>query len=182
LRRGHEPKAGKVVLTMSEIAADGPQPVSAEIQDKLLEPFITATCAALGEMASAEVVVRAVYQSPGHHALGDISAVLGLTSTNEGCLVLSFPERTAADLARRILAGVSVDLDEQLIRDCVGEIGNVVAGQAKALLAGTPYHFAFSLPRVVGVNDFQPPAGLDCLVVAFNGDPGEFALRLFLKL
>jgi len=168
---------------MSEIAAEGAQPVSAEIRDRLLEPFITATRAALGEMANTEVVVRTVCRNPGPHALSDISVVLRLTSATEGTLVLTFPEQTAAALARRILAGVSAEVDEQLIRDCVGEIGNVVAGQAKALLAGTPYHFAFSLPRIVaGVDDLQPAPGLDCLAVAFNSEQGEFTLRMFLKL
>jgi len=168
---------------MSEIAAEGAQSVTPVIREQLLEPFITATRAALGEMASTDVVVRAVCQNPGPHVLGDISAVLRLTSATQGTLVLSFPERTAAALAGRILASVSAEPDEQLIRDCVGEIGNVVAGQAKALLAGTPYHFTFSLPRVVpGVDDFQPAPGLDCLAVVFNSEQGEFALRLFLKL
>jgi chemotaxis protein CheX len=167
---------------MSEMAAEGVEPVSAEVRDQLVEPLITATRAALGEMANTEVVVRVMCQNPGPQALGDISAVLRLTFASEGTLVLSFPERTATAFARRILTGVSAEVDEQLVRDCVGEIGNVVAGQAKALLAGTPYHFTFSLPRVVaGVDEFRPAPGLDCLMVAFNSEQGEFALRLFLK-
>jgi chemotaxis protein CheX len=133
-------------------------------------------------MASTDLIVCDVYQNPHHVASVEISAVLRLTCAAEAFLILSFPERTAAALATRMLAGVPAKIDEQLIQDCVGEIGNVVAGQAKTLLAGTPYDFAFSLPNVlVGVN--TPPApGLDCLVVDFDGDLGEFALRLFLKL
>jgi chemotaxis protein CheX len=168
---------------MSEFAAEGLAPVSSEIRDKLVEPFIRATRVALEEMARTEVVARGVYQNRGHHLLADVTAVIRLTSAIEGCLVLSFPERTAATLARRILADVSAEVDEQLTRDCIGEIGNVVAGQAKALLAGTAYQFSFSLPTViVDANDFDPPLGLDCLIVALNGNSGEFTLQLFLRL
>ncbi len=167
----------------SEVDVEGAQPVVGELRAKLLEPFIAATCAALGEMAGTEVVVRAVYQKTMHHALGDIAAVFRLRSATEGSLVLSFPQRTAAALAGRILAGVTQEVDENLIRDCAGEIANVVAGQAKALLAETPYRFAFFMPQVViDAKEFRPPQGLDCLVVAFRSDPGEFALQLFLKL
>jgi chemotaxis protein CheX len=167
---------------MSETAAEGAEPVDVEIREQLLEPFITATRAALAEMASTDVVVRAVCHNPGRPAVDGISVVLRLTAATEVSLVLSFPEQTATALARRILAGVSAEVDEQLTRDCVGEIGNVVAGQAKALLAGTPYHFTFSLPRVVtGVDEFRPAPELDCLMVAFNSEQGEFALRLLLK-
>ena len=167
---------------MSEIAAEGPQPISAEIQEKLLSPFIAATGAALGEMASTEVVVRAVSRGPGRHPAGNLCAELRFASGIEGSLALIFPEGTAVALAKRMLAGVSTEVDAQLIRDCMGEIGNVMAGQAKALLAATPYHFTFSLPRVTDVEDFQLPPLPNCLVVFFNCDFGEFALELFLKL
>jgi chemotaxis protein CheX len=167
---------------MTETIAQGGQSVSAEIREKLLEPFITATRTALAEMASVDVVARTVCQNSRPPAPGDISAVLRLTSATDEWLVLSFPERTAATLARRMLTGVTPEVDDQLIRDCVAEIGNVIAGQAKTLLGGTPFHFAFSVPSVmVGGDDLPQDAGLNCLIVAFEGDPGEFALRLFRK-
>ena len=165
---------------MAEIVAEGEQPVSAEIREKLVEPFITATRTALGEMANTEVVVRAVFQNSSPPVLRDISIAIRLTAATEAWLVLSFPERTAVILSSRILSGVTANVDHQLLGDCVAEIGNVVAGQAKALLAGTPFHFAFSLPRViVGVDDFGHLAGFNCLLVAFDCNAGDFALRLY---
>jgi chemotaxis protein CheX len=155
--------------------------INAELRDKLLEPFITAACTALREMANIEASVRTVYQKALHRAQGDIAAVIQLGSACEGSLVLSFPQATAAALAARILVEVTQIPDENLIRDCVGEIANVVAGQAKAILAGTPYRLSFSLPQaVVSAQEFRPQPGLDALVVAFSSDQGEFALQLFL--
>ena len=179
-----------------DVSADGGQPVVGELREKLLEPFIAATRAALGEMAGAELVVRGVYRQTMHHVLGDLAAVIrirsitddsspsvaGETVRGEGAMVLGFPQRTAAALAGRILAGVASDVDENLIRDCVGELANVVAGQAKALMAERPVRFGFSLPQiVVNADEFQPQQGLDCQVVAFTCDQGEFALQLFVN-
>ena len=61
---------------------------------------------------------------------------------------------------------------------------NVIAGQAKALLAGTPYHFAFSTPSVMTGADREiwPRPGSECLVIAFDSDVGEVVLRLFQDL
>jgi len=166
-----------------EAAAECAQPVDGEVRENFLEPFIAAARAALGEMAGAEPVVRAVYRNPMHNAFGDISAVIRLRSVEgDATLVLSFPKPTAAALAQRILAEVTQAVEEDLIRDCVGEIANVVAGQAKASLAEHPVRFEFRLPQiVVNAAEFQPPKGLDCLVVVFDCDQGQFALQLFVK-
>jgi chemotaxis protein CheX len=169
-------------MSLCEIATEGARPVSAEIREKLVDPFIAATRTALGEMAGANVAVRAVFQCAVPRDLGDLSVVLRLTSATEELLAISFPRQTATALVRRVLAGVSVEFDDQLLHDGIGEIGNVIAGQAKALLAGTPYHFVFSLPTVVGrVLNLAPVPNPDRLVVAFDCELGEFALQLFLK-
>ena len=73
-------------------------------------------------------------------------------------------------------------MDENLVRDCVGEIANVIAGQAKALLAGGPYHLTFSVPRiVVEEQDCLPQPDQDCLAAVLSSDLEDFALQLFLK-
>jgi chemotaxis protein CheX len=164
----------------SDIADAESRPVAGELREHLLEPFVTATRAALIEMAGTEVVVRAVNRKPPQQTA--VTAVVGLAATAERFLVLSFPKETAAAFAGRILAGVAPEVDERLVRDCVGEIANVIAGQAKALLAGTSYRFTFSLPMVVahGPADW-PPQDLDCLVVAFGSDLGDFNLQLLRK-
>ena len=167
---------------MSEIAAEGAEPISAEIRETLLSPFIAATGAALGEMASTEVVVRAVSRGPGRHPAGNLRRSSDSPRGSRAPWFSFFRKAPQRPSPSAVLAHVATEVDAQLIRDCVGEIGNVVAGQAKALLAGTSYHFTFSLPKVVDVEDFQPPPVPDCLVVAFNCDSGEFALELFLKL
>jgi chemotaxis protein CheX len=173
-------------LETFEAASEGGRPVIGEIH--LLEPFVAATRAAVGEMASTEVGVRGMVRKAMHRALGDIAAVIGLSkkgsppsAASPGSLVLGFPQGTAAVLARRILTGVRIEVDQKLIRDCMGEIANVVAGQAKAILAETPYRFAFTLPpAVVDAREFRAPQGLDSLVVGFTSDYGEFAMQLFL--
>ena len=102
----------------------------------------------------------------------------------EGSLVLSFPAQTAEGLARRILAGAVDHVDRDLIRDCMGELGNVIAGQTKTLLVGSPYHFVFSTPTVVAGahHEVRTKNALSCLVIVWSSDLGEFALQLFLNL
>ena len=151
-----------------------------EIRENLGEPFITATCAALGEMAGVEVGVRDVHREALDGSVDDIAVVVDLTSARQGRMALIFPRHTAAALARRVLTGLAEELDEAMIRDCLGEIANVVAGQAKALLADTPYRFTVSLPRAVLRTELKVATSsqANCLVIALNSEAGPFALHL----
>jgi chemotaxis protein CheX len=159
------------------------QPVSQEFRERLLDPFIEAVCLTLREWAGTEATVREVSRTAQPRTLGDVSAVLGLVSDREGALVLSFPAPVAAALAGRILAETAAEPGEDLIRDCVGEIANVIAGQAKAMLVGTPYHFTITLPTILRGAGHEVPnnPGGESLLVAFGSDLGDFAMQLCLK-
>lgn len=156
------------------------QPVDPLVRDQLLGPIIAATRAALGEMAGSELTVRGTYRQALRHSLGDIAAVMTIKSGINGSLVLGFPRTTATALARRIMTGVTQDIDESLLGDCLGEIANVIAGQAKALLAESPFPCSFVMaPTVMSSQEFLAPPGQDALVVVFSAAQGDFAVQLF---
>jgi chemotaxis protein CheX len=159
------------------------QPVSPEVRDQLLEPFISAASLTLTELAQVEPVVRSVYRTALPRTLADISAVLGLTTDPGEVLVLSFPAPTAAALAGRVLAEVTTSPEDDLVRDCMGELANVIAGQAKTLLAETPYQLVLATPSIVSGAGLAVGSPLDIgsLVVVFGSDAGDFALQICLN-
>jgi chemotaxis protein CheX len=145
--------------------------------DELVAAFVAAVPFAVREMAGVEAVPRNPRPATAADGFAAVSAAVRLTTAGgEGRLVLSFPQKTAAALARRVLAGVVGEPDEAMVRDCVGEVANVVAGQAKALLYGTPSHFMLSTPTVLPEGAAGPPGGR--WVIGFGSDAGEFALHL----
>lgn len=64
-----------------------------------------------------------------------------------GTMTLVLTSKAALQLAARYLPD-GVQLTEELINDVAGEFANVIAGQAKTILKGTPYHFSMSTPVV----------------------------------
>jgi chemotaxis protein CheX len=159
------------------------QPVSPEVREQLLEPFISAASMTLAELAQTDLAVRTVYRTARPRTLGDLSAVLGLKPGGGELLALSFPAPTAAALAGRILAEVTRAPDDELVRDCMGEVANVIAGQAKTLLAETPYQLILATPSILsgpGLELGSRP-GVEALVVVFGSDAGEFALQVCLE-
>lgn len=160
------------------------KPVISDIREKLLNPFTTATIQTFQEMAGLTVTVKSVYEKSGYKMFGDISAVIGLMANVEGSMVLSFPDHTAADVVKQILRGVMDQPSQDAIRDCVGEIANVIAGQVRGQLEGSPYHFALSTPTIVaGVgHEIRHKAGIPCQVVAFSSELGDFGLQVCMAI
>lgn len=148
------------------------------LRDLLIGPLITAVRQTLAEMVGVEVCVRAVYQRTSPTALGDLSAVLALPTPRDGLLILSFSAPAAETLGRRILAEVNTQPTPELIQDCVNEVGNVVAGQAKALLVATPYHFTFSPPTTDLTKTHLLSRNVTSVVIAFDTDIGNLALQV----
>jgi chemotaxis protein CheX len=113
---------------------------------------------------------------------GDISGVMGLTGEASGAVVLSFPEDVAVKVVGRMInrelnAGI-----DHIVRDGVGEFVNVIAGNAKAALANTQYHFNITLPSVVtgAGHVITHRLGTPCVVVVFDVEGGDAALQVCL--
>jgi chemotaxis protein CheX len=159
----------------------GAQPIEEAYRARVLAPFVTGVEVALREVALTQAVERAAYQFPLRQVLGDWGIVIQLTSATEGALALGFAVSTASALARRMLADTGVAPDETLIRDCAGELANVVAGQAKAFLAETPDCFTFSPPTFTPGGEIAAATTRTCMVVTFTTDVGNFVLQLFVK-
>jgi CheY-specific phosphatase CheX len=164
-------------------AAGDAGPTAVEVRDNFVAPFLAAACSALGEMAGTEVVAQAVAPSQMAPPFGDIAVVVRLLSVAEHRMVLRFPLNTATALAGRMLAGATQDIDEALVHDCAGEIANVIAGQAKATLAGTQYHFNFALPVVMPGDspELLPDEATEGWLSVLRCESGQFSLQLLLS-
>lgn len=149
--------------------------MTAHIPDELFAPLTEAVATALRDMAGVECgPLDAAPPVTDFHAMLPVT-----TAAGAGFLALALPEATAAELARRVLlaGGAPAEPDAAGVRDCAGEVVNVIAGQAKTLLYGTRYHFALSTPRVGP----GPVSGAGA-VLAFGSEVGPFALHVRLPV
>jgi len=162
--------------------SEGPdaRPIPDRIRAEILDPFIAAVCSTLAEMAQTTADAGDLYATATPRPAGDVTVVLALTPAPGALLVLDFPGSTASVLADRVLAEAGGAADDATVRDCMGEITNVIAGQAKALLHGTPYRFGFSTPKIIPRGTAVPEmdARREFLIAAFASDAGDFTLAL----
>ena len=98
------------------------------------------------------VQLRAGERSPDSFAAG-IAAVVSMSGDVTWSAFVGLPAETAAQAAARF-AGFPVPYDSGDMDDAVGELGNIIAGQAKAILDAQGVSADVSLPAVCRIGDF----------------------------
>lgn len=114
----------------------------------------------------------------------EITALIGLSGPARGTVALTFPSETAMAMVGRMLGIDAVDIDAT-VTDGVGELVNIVAGNAKSKFVKTDgIPIDLSLPNVVKGDDYivEYPSQTVWLEVPFKSDLGEFRLRVTFQM
>lgn len=143
---------------------------------EVIEAFVGATVAAFQELT--DTVVERIPFAEARTPNTDVYATIVLRHEPPGRMILSFPVATLESLAGRYLAGAAA-LTPELVDDAAGEFANVIAGQAKTMLKGTPDHFLLSTPLVVRERDSRSgPERESTAILHFECDAGNFRLEI----
>jgi chemotaxis protein CheX len=110
----------------------------------------------------------------------DISGVIGLSGEAQGSIALSFPKIVALKIVSALI-GSEIKIVGPELTDGIGELANIIAGNAKQHL--TEYNLSISLPNVIIGKDhvIASPSGAPTIIVPFSCTFGEFAMEVSLK-
>ena len=118
----------------------------------------------------------------GYEPTNDVSAVIGLSGNAFGSVVLSFPREAAQKVVARMRGDENVSDD--YVADGIGELANMIAGAAKAILASNGIKTFISIPRIVlgQSHCIYRPKEVPCVEIAFDTDLGAVTLEICLKV
>jgi chemotaxis protein CheX len=145
-----------------------------------VNPFVTSTIDTFKTMLSLEV-------KPGQPLLRDekkfsydVSGIIGLSGEAQGSICMSFPKLLALKVVSK-LVGTEIKIIGPEVADGIGEIANIVAGNAKQHLSS--FNLSISLPKVVIGTDHYvaSPKGIPAIVVPFVSAMGNFAMEISLR-
>ncbi len=108
----------------------------------------------------------------------DVSGIIGMSGDVVGSVVLSFPKATAQRLVT-LFTGTEMTADNPDFPDAIGELANMVSGNAKGQFAGKK-KVTISCPSVVIGPDHTVarPKDLPCIVFPCTTDCGEFVVEV----
>ena len=150
------------------------------MQAEHINPFILSLANNFSTMLNCEArrgeIVLASTEDPRY----PISGVIGLSGKAVGTVVINLSEEVALKAASAMLMTEMTSLDDDVL-DAVGELANMIAGQAKAELE--EYQLSVSLPNVItGENhEIRFPSDIRTISVPFDTDFGPLRLEVGLE-
>lgn len=152
------------------------------IKVEFIVPFIKATYKIFESMVGMKVQRKEVYLKRGYLMFGEISGIIGLSGKMTGTCAISFPAPLAIQVIEQLLGEkVENGIHDIVTHDGVGEIINMISGQAKATLSETPFRFDITLPTIISGRGHEVfnKKGTQCVVILFETeDQQRFTLEV----
>jgi chemotaxis protein CheX len=147
------------------------------MEPKYIQPFLTATTKVLKTMAFTVPKAGEYYIKTDKKTMGDISGIIGFTGAKQGALVVSFSNACALKVVSAMLMEDYTEVNEE-IYDAVGEITNMISGDARQQLEKLGMKFEAGIPTVVTGKGhkirFKRNGPCHCHVIPFTCDGLEF--------
>ena len=115
-----------------------------------------------------------VPESDGH------TGIVHFSGQTSGYVALCLPAETAALTTKLFLFLEAEDVEDEQIKDAVGELTNILAGQVKSLVDPQGSHVKLSLPLICPKQDFIAVdlPGTERVTVPFYTDDGDFFVEV----
>jgi chemotaxis protein CheX len=146
---------------------------------KYINPFISAVKKLFKTMIEVPFELRTPSLKKGNMPEYEVSSIIGLSGTVTGCVVINLSKEIALQLVSALIGDEVTELDDDCT-DAIGEIANMIAGNAKTDFpsSGT----TISVPSVVvGKHKVSYPSGLPIIAIPCVTDKGEMVIEIALK-
>lgn len=149
---------------------------------KLINPFINATSNVLETMAFIKSVPGKPYLKKDDVAKGDVTGVIGITGETNGTIAVTFEEACILKIVSNMFGEEMTTLNSE-VADAVGELTNMISGQARRELEGLGKVFEAAIPSVVSGRAHTITHYTDGpkIAIPFTTEGGSFTIEVCLE-
>lgn len=144
-----------------------------------INPFLRATQHVLKTMAFTDAIAGKPYVKKDEKAGGDVSGIIGITGETDGSLSISFSEPCICYIVSNMFGETIKTLNSE-VEDAVGEITNMISGDARRELAEQGMILQGAIPTVVsGKNhSVKHMAKGPSIAIPFSTKAGHFVVEV----
>ncbi len=146
---------------------------------KFANPFINATLNVLETMAFMAVSPGKPYLKSDNVAVGDVSGVIGLTGNVNGTISVTFDEQCILMIVSNMFGETMTELNNEIV-DAVGELTNMISGQARRELEEAGKILKAAIPSVITGKKHSITHFTDGpqIAIPFNTAHGDFTIEV----
>ncbi len=149
---------------------------------ELINPFINSTINVLETMAFMKCKAGKPYLKKDDVAQGDVSGVMGITGDANGTIAVTFDESSILKIVSNMFGEDMKELNHE-VADAVGELTNMISGQARRELEEKGKVFEAAIPSVITGKNHQITHYTDGpkIAIPFITDDGSFTIEVCLE-
>lgn len=148
---------------------------------ELIQPFINAADAVLAEGLNSSIRVNDVTMAEEAYRRKGIAAVVTVAGDIEGRIILDLETATAVKIATMLGAGDLSETD-QLVRETICELANLVIGNAITSLNDQGYKFKINPPELhSSAEGLQGTEDTEALILCFGTPIGDVFMNVAMR-
>ena len=145
---------------------------------ELIQPFINAADAVFAESLAGPTKIVDLEMDEDAYRRKGIAALIAIKGDIEGRVILDLSPEVALKVASQ-LAGMEVEASEQVVKETVCEMANMVIGNSVTLLNDQGFHFKVFPPEVhMNETGLAGSADTEALVICIETPCGNLYLNI----
>jgi len=145
---------------------------------ELIQPFINAADAVFAESLQAPTKIVDLEMDQEAYRRKGVAALIAIKGDIEGRVILDLSPEVAMKVAT-ILAGTEVEASDQVVRETVCEMANMVIGNSVTLLNDQGFHFKVFPPEIhMNETGLAGSADTEALVICIETPCGNVYLNI----
>lgn len=110
----------------------------------------------------------------------DTNVILGVTGDLRGNILFGFPEDMTLEMVR-IMSGMQINRVDEFVSSALGEVANIIGGNAITLLASHEYICDIVPPQIfIGQYKSMSMANKKAICLPLKSEIGEFSIIIYL--
>lgn len=148
---------------------------------ELIQPFINSAAAVLGQSLGCEARIGDVSMEEEAYRRKGMAALVTINGDIEGRVIFDVDLPTATKVAG-YLTGAEVEASDELVRETVFELANMVIGNAVTALNDEGIHFKIAPPSLHDAEQgLTGSEDTEALVMCFNTDNGSLYMNIAMR-
>jgi chemotaxis protein CheX len=146
-----------------------------------IEPFVSSTMTVLKNIFQSDVEQGDVSLLRGHELAGDMSVVIGLQDHSGESVILNMDPAAALKICQT-MNGTACGPTDPLVADTLGELANMIAGNAVSALCDQGFVFSVQPPVTVGRGELPLiTEGLELFQVLVGSRHGNITVNFTIR-